>query len=230
MTQPPVTTDGRPIVGAYGDVYTAPAGTAAPTDIETPGTPWLKLGLVSEDGATWTPPEEETEDIKAWQSPYPVRIVTTSLTSSVQFALMEWDRDTLPFALGGGTFTDDAIEGTTTYHPPGPGESESRAIFIKILDDPIKMGLYYPKGRIVERDDAVFKPDEAALLNVTFGIEGDINIAEPYNLIFDSATFPDAAAVFGAEGPAQQPAQEPAETPPQPEGFVPPGTPEAVAA
>lgn len=190
----PVTTDGRVIVGAYGDVYTAPVGTAQPDDIDAPAAPWVKLGLISEDGATWTPPEEETEEIKAWQSLYPVRVVTTGLSTSVQFALMEWDRDTIPFALGGGTFTDDVTSGTTTYHPPAAGESTSMALFIKVLDTPIKLGLYYPKGRVTERDDSVFKPDEPALLNVTFGIEGDISIADPYTLVFDTATFPVAVA------------------------------------
>lgn len=184
-----VTTDGRVLVGAYGDVYTAAANTVPPTDIDNPGTGWTKLGLISEDGATWTPPSEETTDIKAWQSPYPQRIVTTSLSTAIQFALMEWDRDTLPFALGGGTFSDGTT--LTTYHPPKPGEALSKALFIKVLDAPVKMGIYYPKGRITDRGDTSFKPDEAALLDVTFGIEGQADVAiDPYQLIFDKASFP----------------------------------------
>lgn len=199
MSQPAVTTDNRPLVGSTGDVYTAPVGTPAPDDIEAPAAPWVKLGLISEDGATWTPPAEETTDIGAWQTPYPVRILTTSLTTSVQFALMEWDRDTLPFALGGGTFTDDAVGGTTTFHPPDAGKSEERALFMKVLDDPIAVGLYYPKGRVSERGETTFVRDEAALLDVTFSIVGDVTM-EPYNLIFPTEDFPAAVVVFGAEG------------------------------
>src|SRR6185295_16428001 len=119
----PVTTDNRPLVGAYGDVYSAPSNTPQPTDIDNPGSAWTKLGLISEDGATWTPPAEETSEIKAWQSAYPVRIVTTGLSTSLQFALMEWDRVSLPFALGGGSFTDDGT--ITTFHPPAAGASQS---------------------------------------------------------------------------------------------------------
>lgn len=189
MTQPAVTTDNRPLVGSYGDVYTAPANTPAPIDIDTPGAAWTKLGLISEDGATWTLPAEETSDIKAWQSAYPVRIVTTSLSTSLQFSLMEWDRVTLPFAMGGGTFSEDATNGLTIFHPPAAGAQLSRALFMKVLDAPVKMGLYYPQGRITERGDAAFKVDEAALLDLTFGIEGQVDV-EPYNLIFDSAAFP----------------------------------------
>jgi hypothetical protein len=198
MTSPGITTDNRPLVGAYGDVYSASENTDPPVDIDNPGPAWTKLGLVSEDGATWTPPAEETAEIKAWQSAYPVRIVTTGLSTSVQFQLMEWDRVSLPFALGGGTFTDDVTSGLTTYHPPAAGQSTSRALFLKVLDSPVKMGLYYAKGRISERGDATFKTDEAALLDCTFGIEGQIGV-EPYLLIFDSDTFPAAAvAATGA--------------------------------
>lgn len=187
-----VMTNSQPIVGAYGDAYTAPVGTPIPTDIDNPGSPWVKLGMISEDGATWTPPAEDTTDIKIWQSPYPARTVTTGLTSSLGFALDGWDRDTLPFALGGGSFEDAAD--TVIYHPPGPGESESRAIFLKVLDGDVKMGLYFAKGRVTGRDDTAFKPDEAALLNVEFSLQTLVNedgtVADPYNLVFDSATFP----------------------------------------
>lgn len=185
-----VKTNEQPIVGAYGDVYTAEVGTAPPTmaDWDDP-TGWTKLGMISEDGATWTPPEEETSDIKIWQSKYPARVVTTGLTSSMGFALDGWDRVTIPFALGGGTFEDtvDAV----IYHPPGAGESASKAIFLKVIDGEVKLGLYFPKGRVTGRDDTTFKPDEAALLNVTFSLEGSTE-HEPYQLVFDPATFPAA--------------------------------------
>lgn len=194
MTEP-VTTATRPVVGAYGDVYTAPAGTPPPADPNNVTAPWIKLGLVSEDGASWAPPEEETSDIGAWQTPYPVRIVTTSLTTSISFALMQWDRETLPFALGGGTFEDSGT--STIYHPPAAGQSVERALFVKVLDAPVAMGIYYAKGRISEREETVFKKDEAALLGVTFAIVGDMDL-EPYNLIFDSATFPSGVDATGA--------------------------------
>lgn len=182
-----VMTNDQPIVGAYGDAYTAPPGTDIPSDIDAPGAEWTLLGMISEDGASWTPPAEETEDIKIWQSPYPARTVTTGLTSSLSFALDGWDRTTIPFALGGGTFED--VGSTVVYHPPGPGQSEAKAIFLKVLDGDVKMGVYFRKGRVISRDDTNFKPDEAALLNVEFGLLAESG-QDPYNLVFDSASFP----------------------------------------
>ena len=200
-----VMTNSQPIVGAYGDVYTADVGTAIPTNIDTPGTGWTMLGMISEDGASWTPPEEETEEIKIWQSPYPARVVTTGLTSSLSFALDGWDRETVPFALGGGTFTDvTGPPAQVIYHPPGPGESVSKAIFLKVLDGTVKLGLYFAKGRVVGRDDTVFKPDEPALLAVEFGLEvfikADGTPEDPYNLVFDTASFPAATGLSALAG------------------------------
>jgi hypothetical protein len=201
MTTPVITTGSRPVVGAYGDVWAAPAGTPPPADPNTLPAPWIKLGLVSEDGATWTPPAEETTDIGSWENPYPVRIVTTKLTTSIQFALMQWDRNTIPFAMGGGTFEDTVT--SVIFHPPKAGESIERALFVQVLDEPVAMGIYYAKGRISNRADAVFKKDQAALLSLTFAIVGDTNL-EPYNVVFEADTFPPAAvAATGATaGPA----------------------------
>lgn len=205
----PVKTNEQPIVGAYGDIYTAPVATPPPafptTSVPIPA-PWVKLGMISEDGASWTPPEEETEEIKIWQSPYPARVVTTGLTSSLSFALDGWDRDTVPFALGGGTFEDvTGPPASVLFHPPGPGESVSRAIFLLVLDGEVKLGLYFAKGRVTGRDDTSFKPDEAALLQVEFSLEvyikADGTPEDPYNLVFDGTTFP-AATVMGLSLPA----------------------------
>jgi hypothetical protein len=203
----PVMTNSQPVVGGNGDIYTAPVGTPIPTDIEAPAAPWVKLGMVSEDGVSWTPPEEDTDEIKIWQSAYPARVITTGLTSSMSFALDGWDRNTVPFAMGGGTFTDVGTD-TVVFSPPQAGASTSRAIFVKVLDgDPaaggIVMGLYFAKGRVTGRDDTVFNASEPALLNVEFSLEALVNpdgtVEDPYNLVFDDASFPPVAvAATGA--------------------------------
>lgn len=191
-----IQTNDQPIVGAYGDIYSADVGTPPPTTIDdTDPAGWTKLGLVSEDGATWTPPEEETSDIKVWQSPYPARTVTTGLTSSMSFALDEWDRESLVFALGGGSF-DDTGANTVVYKPPKPGESVMKALFVKVLDGDVKMGIYFQKGKVTSREDSTFKPDEPALLGVEFSLQAEAG-KDPYNLVFDKACFPSAGGGGG---------------------------------
>lgn len=199
MTAPTIQTNTQPIIGANGDIFTAPVGTAplSMADWDSPPAPWQILGMVSDDGVSWTPPEEATSDIGIWQSLYPARVVTTGLSSSMAFALDGWDRVTIPFALGGGTF--DETGDSVIFHPPKAGESVSKAIFVKVMDGDIRLGLYFPKGRVTGRDDTVFKKDEAALLNVTFSLEGS-TAYEPYQLIFDPDTFPDVGGSAPASG------------------------------
>lgn len=202
MTSPMI--DDQPLVGANGDIYWAPIGTPPPDladwdDSVTPIPNWTKLGMISDDGLTWTPPSEETSDISIWQSAFPARVVTTSLSSSMGFALDEWNRDTLPFALGGGTF--DETGDTVVFHPPKAGAAASRALFAKVLDGDVQLGIYFPKGRISGRDDTVFKRDEAALLNLTFSLEGSPTL-EPYQLLFDPATFPGSTTTTTTGGRA----------------------------
>jgi len=182
-----VTTDSQPIVGAYGDIFTAPLGTPPPDDLEEPPAPWVKLGMVSEDGVAFTPPEEDTTDIGIWQSAYPARTVTTKLSSSMKFALDGWNRVTVPFAMGGGTFEDKP--NVVIYHPPKPGESASRAVYVRVLDGDVRLGFGFQKGRVIGRDDTTWKKDEAALLNVEFGLEGSVDY-DPFFFVFDPDTFP----------------------------------------
>lgn len=186
--------DDWPLVGANGDVYLAPDGTPIPDAIaDLDAAPWAKVGLISEDGVTWTPPEEETEDIGAWQTPFPVRILTTSLTTSMGFGMLEWDRVTLPIALGGGTFDDTGTE-FVVYKPPAAGLSVVRALFVKVLDTPRVAGIFFAHARVSEREDINFKRDEAAILNVTFGILGT-STDDPYNIVFNKSEFPTPSAL-----------------------------------
>lgn len=202
MTAPVITTESRPVVGANGWVYTAPAGTPAPADITDIQSPWIKLGTISEDGAAWTPPSEDTTEIGIWESMYPARIVTTKLSTSVKFSMMEWDRDTIPFAMGGGTFEDTAT--SVIYHPPKPGESVERALLVQVLDDPCTVAVYYGRGRVSEREDTTFKKDEAAMLGVTFAIVGDPAL-DPFQLLFDPAHFPSGTPIVATGATAGTP-------------------------
>jgi hypothetical protein len=182
---------GQPVVGANGDVYVAPALTPPPGSFtDDPAAPWGKLGLISEDGVSWTPPAEDTEDIKAWQSRFPVRIVTTSLTTSMQFTMLEWNRSTLEFSLGGGSWEESGD--LVVYRPPGAGAAAEVALFVSVVDGANVYGLYFPKCKITDRGDISFKADEAAGLNVTAGIVGAQGV-DPYLLIFPKDVMPPVA-------------------------------------
>jgi hypothetical protein len=188
---------GMPVVAGNGDIYVAPALTPCPsTLIAEPASPWRRLGLVTEDGVTWTPPSEETEEVKAWQSRYPVRIVTTGLSTSVGFSLLEWSRTTVEVTLGGGTWEDSGE--LVIYKPPPAGAASEVALFVAAVDGSRIYGIYLPKCKVTERDDINFKADAPAVLNMTLAIVGQLGL-DPYQLVFGKDTLPGAVEVTGVD-------------------------------
>lgn len=179
--------DNYPLVGSSGEVYIAAYDTAAPAAWTTlDSAPWTKLGVISEDGVTWKMPEIESEDIMSWQSAFPVRTVTTKMSTSISFALVEWDRQTIPAALGGGTFADGTT--LTTYTPPAVGSEIMRTLLVKIVDTPLTCALYYKRAKVTALEDVTFDKKSPALLGMTFSAIGVVG-SDPYNLLFTKADF-----------------------------------------
>lgn len=96
-------------VGASGDIYVAPDGTAQPAAVTTVlnaafGT---SLGYLTDDGVAVTD-GKTTTDIGAWQSFYPVRSIVTAREFTVGFTLQQWRGTNLKLAFGGATVTGSA--------------------------------------------------------------------------------------------------------------------------
>jgi hypothetical protein len=93
-------------VGANGNLYVAALGTSSPADLYAPWpTGWKDLGLLTDDGIEFTPNERDLTDIPAWQLLDPVRRVVTSRNVQAAFTLLQYNRDTFDFAVGGGTWS-----------------------------------------------------------------------------------------------------------------------------
>lgn len=96
-------------VGASGDVYVAPEGTAQPAAVTTTlnaafGT---SLGYLTEDGVAVSDGRTVT-DITAWQAFYPVRSLTTGREFTIGFTLEQWRGTNLKAAFGGATISGSA--------------------------------------------------------------------------------------------------------------------------
>ena len=132
------------VVGANGSVFTAPFGTALPTNVATAlNAGFTEHGYVSEDGVTFRD-EKEIEDIEAWQSFYAIRKVVASKTSGVEFVLRQFNPDNAALAFGGGDV--DVASGVATYTPPGPGEIDERSTVVEWLDGDSTFRLVVPKA------------------------------------------------------------------------------------
>ena len=154
------------VVGANGSVWVASTGAPAPTDATTAlNAAFSELGFISEEGATFTEGKEIT-DINAWQSFYPIRKLVTARTVEVSFALREFNRRAVQFALG-GTVSGTA-PGPYSYVPPAPDALSAKALVLNWADGSKNYRLYIPTGIVTEAVETNLSRTAAADLPVTF--------------------------------------------------------------
>lgn len=122
--------------GLTGHLYTAPLGTAMPTDTSTPlAGAWVELGYTSDDGLSLAV-DTSTETHTPWQARRPVRSDITDQTETFSFTLWQRNADTLKLAFGGGTVVagtgDDVI-----YTPPSESTNDDKAFVFEVIDGDI---------------------------------------------------------------------------------------------
>ena len=181
------------VVAATGDVYVGAVGAVAPTDpaaaIDTDV--FLRLGLISEEGATFTD-SKTLEPIPVWQLFYPARQVVTEKDASVKFAMREWNVRSVPFAFGGGAITSPSA-GIYRYAPPAPGVIDYRQMLVKWVDGTKNFLLVVPKGLVTESVETEFIKSGAADLPITFGISGQESV-DPWYILTDDPAWSSAGS------------------------------------
>jgi hypothetical protein len=171
------------VVAGTGAVYVAPEGTALPADLVTPlPAAWLDVGYVSEDGVQFTFSREQ-EDINAWQSAEPVRVLVTNEPKTIAFDVLEFDKTTVLLAFRGGSISGSS---PYTYTPPAAGTSDVRAMVIDGKDGATTFRFVFPRVSLsgdvafqLIRTDAVKPTLEFSVLAST----------TPWSIISDAAGF-----------------------------------------
>lgn len=133
------------VVAGTGAVYVAPEGTTLPTDLAALADPWEDVGYVSEDGVTFTFSREQ-EDVMAWQSAEPIRVLITQEPKTIELDLLEFDRATLLLAFRGGDFA--GVSAPFTYTPPDAGASDVRALVIDGQDGDESFRFAFPRVQL----------------------------------------------------------------------------------
>jgi hypothetical protein len=153
------------IVGLTGRIYTAPVGTAYPTDAATtPAGTWVDLGYASIDGVT-VKSAGDIKDVEVWQSLYPARKVKVKQSFDIKFALVQWNTKNLELAFGGGAV---ATQGTgTKFTPPAPSFIDERSFLVEVDDGSNVMRIAIDRGIAMLDSDVVFKKDQAATMGMT---------------------------------------------------------------
>lgn len=172
-------------VAGTGTVYVSTYGAAAlPSSYNSPlPSAYFDLGYTDEDGVTFR--DEPTIEKKgAWQSFYPVRIIETARMAEAEFALEQWNTNTLKLAAGGGTVT--SAGSGSKFTPHAAGTVTEFTVVIDRVDGSITDRFVIPRCMVTSALETNSTKDDLSLLPVTveaIGIDG----ADPW-FLFSSDT------------------------------------------
>lgn len=175
------------VVGGTGRVYVGDEGITLPSHLnETLDGGFVDLGYTTEDGGKFTD-GKTTNDIRPWQSFYPVRVHVTEREAMLEFTLLQWNRATVELAFGGGTWTEPD-PGVYRYTPPSPETLDVRAMVLDIADGVRNFRFTIPRGFVTSNTESTFAKTGPALLPITFTVlandEGD-----PWTMDTDDPAF-----------------------------------------
>jgi len=173
-------------VGADGAVWVGALGLTLPTDpTSTPAAGFVNLGLANDKGVTVTDTKTMTK-IAAWQLFYSARQIVTDRDLTAAFDLMQWDRNTVSLAFGGGTWA--TVAGVSTYTPPSPSNADERTMIVDWADGTRHYRLIILRGLVTSPVATNLVRSAAAVLPITFSILG-VDGSAPWLLITDDPAF-----------------------------------------
>lgn len=179
------------VIAGGGTVYASPTSgvtITAPTEIDSSVDTDLKeFGYVSPDGLRFHE-EKDTSDIRAWQAAYPVRRLVTARRFVVSFDLMEWKRETISAAFGGGTWTETTANTKFRFDPPDADDLYEMSFLIDFNDGTRDFRLWIPRSIVVDFGEVVLRRDESAMFPLTIEATSD-GTAAPFQLFTDDVTF-----------------------------------------
>lgn len=134
-------------VAGTGHIYVAPLGTSIPTTVAAPlshALGWIDLGYATEDGAQFEFAREVNE-VMAWQSFDPVRMIVTKVPKSVTVTLLQSNQHIINLAFGGGTWTE-VSSGQYRYDPPAESTVDERMFAVEFADGDFNYRTVYRKS------------------------------------------------------------------------------------
>lgn len=188
---------GEVVVAGTGRVYVAPVGTAFPASIGEAIDPddWEDIGYCSPEGARFNFGREINE-IMAWQSFDPVRLVVTGVPKEVSFDCLQWNQATLKLALGGGTVI--AYEGGEYEYEPADEEFvDERAFIVTGEDGDRNYRFCFRKAVNMQGVEFSLVRENPAQLPITMKVLAADNGLKPYVIQTDDEAIgepPDTAA------------------------------------
>ena len=152
------------------------------------------MGYVGEDGVSFTFSRDQ-EEINAWQSAEPVRILITNEPKTIEFELLEFDRESLLLAFRGGAFS--GVASPWTYTPPDAGASDVRAMLIDGKDGALTFRFAFPRVQLQGDLEFALLRTDAVRLAMEFGV---LASQTKWTIISDLPGFGAGVTVMAAGG------------------------------
>jgi hypothetical protein len=147
-------------VALTGAAYTAPLGSAAPTNATTAWpTGWVDIGWISDDGVTESY-NDDVSEIKAWQNAATVRRVISGGEATLQFTAIETSPATLELYHKGSTVGTGKI-------PVYEAAPDERMFGLDVIDGDDHIRIFIARGEVTERGDITYKSDSAVGYELT---------------------------------------------------------------
>jgi hypothetical protein len=156
------------VVASGGSVFVAPVGTTAPTaPTGTPASPWVNLGLISEEGASFAY-GKTVEEFKSWQRRTAVRRDVTEDEITTNFTLQEWKKTNFSLAFGGGSITN--VSGTVYRYnfPTGNDDLDEKSLLLRWDDNGKSYQIHFERGSVTEAVEVSLSRTALSQLPISF--------------------------------------------------------------
>jgi hypothetical protein len=159
-----------------GQVWVAPVGTPGPTSVSSAlHSAFKDMGFISEEGVKFTE-DRQVEARFSWTSLYPKELVIVGRTATVEFALREFNKRAVEFALEGSVTSN----GAEWKHDAFNAAAVSKALVIDAADGSSLVRLYFPSG-VVEAD-VESGHSRAGSTDLPVAFSSDRATTDPYTL------------------------------------------------
>lgn len=181
------------VVAGDGLILVAPEGTAFPDDIDDVidldlAAAWVDLGYMTESGPR-AAFGRNTKDIKAWQSFYALRTLTTETPSRVEFDMRQWNADTMGVAMGGVVIT--ATANGTMLAPQGPSFRDIRQLIVYGIDGDKHYAFCFRRTQNDKELQFPFTREDATALAVGMKVLGPpVGENDAWFMLTDDPAFP----------------------------------------